>query len=409
MPYGLLTCECPKILAHRFRGSVVTVGVAARGVASTAVRHESQRRADVSTSASCCLSPVQRGRCGRRRIDGSSVSTTCPRCRLTMYACADGVHGHDPLKPATDEVCGGAVVQRQHRRQRGRGRRSRAPRVGDRLHCRSAGSRFPAGMPRQSSGNRRSAHESVTPWSNQQIAPALTPASTMPLRHASRSTSGSPHSRQTASMLFVLPAADVDHVLREQRLRAGPACAGRTAARSASRPGACRRRRTSRSTSAGSALAVGMKQTDGRFFRGQVEDVPVGRQVLGLGPERRPAYRDDVPLRPPSHALYPRAFGLLPLLGRDRPSLVVAPSTGYLQVPRRVAFPAETGAPHQRDRRRVGRLDVRLHAVQLEHAEDEPQHQRHRVAHVALTRVRREHLVARDRRSAILRARSGSG
>jgi hypothetical protein len=47
--------------------------------------------------------------------------------------------------------------------------------------------------------------ESVTPCSNQQIAPALIPASTMPDAHASRSSSSNPHSRQTASMLLVFP------------------------------------------------------------------------------------------------------------------------------------------------------------------------------------------------------------
>ncbi len=49
------------------------------------------------------------------------------------------------------------------------------------------------------------ASESVTPSSNQQIAPALEPHRTMPLDQASRKTSTSSQSRQTASMLRVFP------------------------------------------------------------------------------------------------------------------------------------------------------------------------------------------------------------
>ena len=43
------------------------------------------------------------------------------------------------------------------------------------------------------------------PCANQQMAPALMPDSTMSGSHASWSSSGSPHSRHTASMLLVLP------------------------------------------------------------------------------------------------------------------------------------------------------------------------------------------------------------
>ena len=49
------------------------------------------------------------------------------------------------------------------------------------------------------------AMESVSPCSNQQIAPALAPPSTTPCCHAVRRYASSPQSRQTASMLRVLP------------------------------------------------------------------------------------------------------------------------------------------------------------------------------------------------------------
>ncbi len=45
----------------------------------------------------------------------------------------------------------------------------------------------------------------MTPPSNQHIAPALSPASTIPRSHASTSTSSSPWARQMASRLRIEP------------------------------------------------------------------------------------------------------------------------------------------------------------------------------------------------------------
>ncbi len=55
----------------------------------------------------------------------------------------------------------------------------------------------------KASSSRR--YESVTPVSNQQIEPALDPASTTPRSHASRRITSRPCRRQTASMFAVLP------------------------------------------------------------------------------------------------------------------------------------------------------------------------------------------------------------
>jgi hypothetical protein len=54
-------------------------------------------------------------------------------------------------------------------------------------------------------GRRSGPNESVVPPSNQQIAPALTPVSTMPDSQAVRMTGGRPCTRQTASRLATLP------------------------------------------------------------------------------------------------------------------------------------------------------------------------------------------------------------
>ena len=51
----------------------------------------------------------------------------------------------------------------------------------------------------------RGPNESVTPASNQQIIPALQPASTTPASHASRRIASKPWTRQIASALAVFP------------------------------------------------------------------------------------------------------------------------------------------------------------------------------------------------------------
>src|SRR5262245_47966194 len=54
-------------------------------------------------------------------------------------------------------------------------------------------------------GARRSAQASERPFENQQMAPALNPASTAPASQACRSSTSSPHSFHSASMLSVFP------------------------------------------------------------------------------------------------------------------------------------------------------------------------------------------------------------
>ena len=54
-------------------------------------------------------------------------------------------------------------------------------------------------------GRRSGPNESVVPASNQQMAPALTPASTTPACQADRRIVSSPCTRQTASMFATLP------------------------------------------------------------------------------------------------------------------------------------------------------------------------------------------------------------
>src|SRR4051794_18043385 len=58
--------------------------------------------------------------------------------------------------------------------------------------------------------------------------------------------------------------------------------------------------------------------------------------------------------------------GLLAVVGGDRVALVVAPLAADEQVARREALEPEAGRAGQRDGGVVGRLDVRLDAVQAE-------------------------------------------
>ena len=84
---------------------------------------------------------------------------------------------------------------------------------------RSADRSFPGKQPSPSrSPSSSGQNESVTPASNQQLAPALTPPSTAPRSQASRSATSIPWRRQTASMFAVLPPPTHTDVLRRDDL-----------------------------------------------------------------------------------------------------------------------------------------------------------------------------------------------
>jgi hypothetical protein len=59
----------------------------------------------------------------------------------------------------------------------------------------------------------------------------------------------------------------------------------------------------------------------------------------------------------------------LPVFSKEGPSFVIAPATGDLQVPRRIAFAVEASASHQSERGAVRRHDVGLDAMQTDDLE----------------------------------------
>src|SRR3984885_8196631 len=96
----------------------------------------------------------------------------------------------------------------------------------------------------------------------------------------------------------------------------------------------------------------------------------------------------------PGHPLLTRPSGLdwrreaglafTPVLGEDRPPLVVAPATADLEIPRREALAHEPGAAGERDRSLVAGLDVGLDPVQAQRVERFADDQSDPLAHVAL-------------------------
>src|SRR5215471_13031175 len=107
----------------------------------------------------------------------------------------------------------------------------------------------------------------------------------------------------------------------------------------------------------------------------------------------RPASRCAYRRRASSQILLARA----PVLGEQRHPDVVAPAPCDPYVAAREPFANESGIARERQRAQVGRLDVRLDAVQLEctkrHAEGEPQ----ALGHVASTGVRGKGVIAEIR------------
>ena len=73
-----------------------------------------------------------------------------------------------------------------------------------------------------------------------------------------------------------------------------------------------------------------------------------------------------------------------PILPGNRPPLVVAPAAADFQVAGGKSLELESTPLHQPDRRRVPRLDVRLHPVKLDLQEYMPEKTTHPLAHIPL-------------------------
>src|SRR5579859_4676718 len=86
-----------------------------------------------------------------------------------------------------------------------------------------------------------------------------------------------------------------------------------------------------------------------------------------------------------------------PVVGQDRPALVIAPATGNLQIPRREALTAKSRPAGQGNRGPIVGLDVGFHAVQPEVGEGITEDKLDRLAHVSLPGVRLTHGVAKVR------------
>ena len=74
---------------------------------------------------------------------------------------------------------------------------------------------------------------------------------------------------------------------------------------------------------------------------------------------------------------------------------MVLPTTADFQVPWRIAFPSEAQAANEGSRSPVGRLDVCLEAMQLEHPERLGDHEPHSLRHVPPTSVGHESVVSK--------------
>src|SRR5262249_32446674 len=76
-----------------------------------------------------------------------------------------------------------------------------------------------------------------------------------------------------------------------------------------------------------------------------------------------------------------------PLLGGDRPALVVSPSTSDLQISLGESFSAESEAPDKRNRPSILRLYVRLEPMESQPAKCCIQHQREALGHIPAASV----------------------
>src|SRR3954469_13521519 len=87
----------------------------------------------------------------------------------------------------------------------------------------------------------------------------------------------------------------------------------------------------------------------------------------------------------------------LPVFRPDGPALVIAPAARDLQIPRRVTLEFESQATHERDRRRIVWLNVRLETMQSIVTKTELNHGRDSGAHVAAPLMRLQRVVAQVR------------
>src|SRR3954452_9326084 len=113
------------------------------------------------------------------------------------------------------------------------------------------------------------------------------------------------------------------------------------------------------------------------------------RRRLDCHGESGRSYALEMRLRSAGPLSFAAASAPGPLLGEDRPALVVAPAPVDLQVARREALEPEARPLGQRDRRLVVGLDVRLDPVQPECSESVLEHELDPLAHVAKPGIRR--------------------
>ena len=155
---------------------------------------------------------LQRGRRDRRLRGGGAVQPLSRRASSgSSPSGADAVGaragaGADDLgELGAVEAQRDAVVGREPGRE-AFARRAACRPAAARPRRRSAGRRCPGRKPSPSRiPSSCGPNESVTPASNQQIIPALQPASTMPASHASRRIASKPCTRQIASAFAVFP------------------------------------------------------------------------------------------------------------------------------------------------------------------------------------------------------------
>src|SRR5438874_3224882 len=82
-----------------------------------------------------------------------------------------------------------------------------------------------------------------------------------------------------------------------------------------------------------------------------------------------------------------------PVVGQNRPALVVAPAAADLEVATRESLAAKAGPSRERDRGAVSGLDVCLDPMEIEVDESVTQHQFEPVAHEPLAGVRLAHRI----------------
>src|SRR3954464_13053971 len=89
--------------------------------------------------------------------------------------------------------------------------------------------------------------------------------------------------------------------------------------------------------------------------------------------------------------IYPQSSKIF---GKERPPLMVSPTTSHLQQATRCAFPNKSALLYQPDRTAIVWLNVGLQPMQLELSKAVHQHQAHPLIHQSPARIRQERIVA---------------